>query len=653
MTSTSPGSACQTPQKYEDWLLVLVVKGLSSTNGSLLDALQDLGAHVTVVDSGASQPLMHRCGGWATYLRVDARVFNWALCANVGNATGHRGAVYGLFLHDDIVVSDWGALLDGLKAALEGARVGMAVPSLSGSVRTPAQEWAGVWPLPYFHCVEYVTGAVVGVRRDTLARVGGWNTDLAGADWHAIDLQYRLARLGLETAVVPSAVVHHHGEMTWGEASEARALNRMAFVRSNGIACDFPQARPALPTIVPPSARSVCYVVNGVTDDLLRAIDPNDDTIIVDCDPVVSGDARVLAHARCAPDIGGDPCLQAVNMAGSDSLLLCDTRGQRSTIAGKRLRFGHRWMLPEQATDLHCGMVYRFGIGDFIMMTPALAAFHRKYPHIRIHAYGCWEAVTVLDNLPEIYEAVVHVTGVESLPPDTIDFAGGNGFEGTVRYPYGLLGLDAEDDADRRLLYRVRADEFEEAVAWLRGVGYDGGPLLAVQAHGSWPVKQWAGVADLTRLWATRGGTCIVMGSEPGRFPQDHAGVVLPRMSIRDAIAVISVCDAYVGHESGLTCAAVALGVPTVAVTGSYDARGFFLDVNADNVSVFRAMTPNECFARSGTSCRHDGHYPDRCPLRADGVFGADCLDAVSAQDVMDEIVQMPIDPRPIDRRFG
>jgi hypothetical protein len=635
------------------WHVVVVARGLTAGNEPLWAQLEKLGASVAVVDSGASQPLMRRASKFGTYVRVERPAFNWAICANAGVSVAPRDTERLLFLHDDVLLTNNAVMLDALARALDGEEVGLAVPTLTGACRTAAQAWVGPWFAPYYHTTEYVSGAVVAVTMRLFREVGGWDDRLDGADWHAPEMQLKLAERGYIAAVVPMASAYHAGGATYGEARAERLHNQQAFCNAHGIGSEFGM-RPTLPRIAPAATGSECWIVNGVTDEFVATLSDYRETVIVDCDPQPGLDWTALFDAaRYSPCIDGRADVFAVNLAGSADVEIHDAReGAPAITFGKRLRLGDEYRLPQQVEQLDWGMMRGCGIGDFLMMTPAIARFHVEHPDARIVAHGPWEAVTVLENLPEIAEVIWHRTGPIGLPPGMMDFAGGNGREGTIRWPYYPLGLDPDEDPDRRMRYRVRAEEFERAVAWLRSVGVGDEPLLGLQAHGSWRVKQWDHTLMLSALWQKAGGRVVLFRTVEERTPPCVGADVLPAMSIRDALAVLSVCDCWVGHDSGPTLAAAAMRIPSVALVGSHDPKGLLMDARAENVVVFRARTPAQCRSVHGVSCR-DGRMGDYCPLRPEGAFGGDCLDAVSAEQVMAELAQMPRWSRPLEERFG
>jgi heptosyltransferase-2 len=128
----------------------------------------------------------------------------------------------------------------------------------------------------------------------------------------------------------------------------------------------------------------------------------------------------------------------------------------------------------------------------------------------------------------------------------------------------------------------VSKEEREGARALLvsRGLGTDR-PLVGVQPgtriadparEREWGIGRFAQVGD--RLVRETRAQVILMGSAEERHVSErvaaemkHKPVVLTGVTgLRDALAVVSLCDLWIGNDSGLRHAAVALGVATVGI---------------------------------------------------------------------------------------
>lgn len=130
---------------------------------------------------------------------------------------------------------------------------------------------------------------------------------------------------------------------------------------------------------------------------------------------------------------------------------------------------------------------------------------------------------------------------------------------------------------DRRLAWQVTGDERAAAKATLdRRWGAAGGPLIALQmcsfptkAHRDWPVGRFIELGE--RLPEAR---FLVLGDDHARraaapFVAAHGSRTLlsaGETGLREAAALISLADLYVGVDTGPTHIAGALGVPMVAL---------------------------------------------------------------------------------------
>ncbi len=108
-----------------------------------------------------------------------------------------------------------------------------------------------------------------------------------------------------------------------------------------------------------------------------------------------------------------------------------------------------------------------------------------------------------------------------------------------------------------------------------------GRTLVALHVGGGWPTKQWPleHCAGLVRALSDRGAQVLLVGGAADR-PRAReittaapAGAVLDRTgnSVGEALEELSLADAAVGLDSGLSHAGVALGLPTVLLFGPND----------------------------------------------------------------------------------
>ncbi len=149
------------------------------------------------------------------------------------------------------------------------------------------------------------------------------------------------------------------------------------------------------------------------------------------------------------------------------------------------------------------------------------------------------------------------------------------------------LGVTADDGWDRRAWLPVPDDARTRAAAWLRQQAPDGGYLLLHPGSGSrrknWPAAEWARTvaAIRARVDVPLLLLCGPADEEPARAFQDAlagAGQPPPAAVLRQAdlplvAGILEGALLYLGHDSGITHLAAAVGAPTVAVFGPTDPR--------------------------------------------------------------------------------
>lgn len=124
-------------------------------------------------------------------------------------------------------------------------------------------------------------------------------------------------------------------------------------------------------------------------------------------------------------------------------------------------------------------------------------------------------------------------------------------------------------------------EERQRAGALLQEHGWEGGrPLIAVQPGSNdadireWGAERFAAVADA--VCEEIGGRILLMG---GKTEQDTARAteaalkhrpvnLVGKLSLRDALSVIGLCNLWLGNDTGLLHAAVAQRVPSVGIFG-------------------------------------------------------------------------------------
>jgi heptosyltransferase-2 len=188
--------------------------------------------------------------------------------------------------------------------------------------------------------------------------------------------------------------------------------------------------------------------------------------------------------------------------------------------------------------------------------------------------------------------------------------------------------LGIEGSADE---YRPDVHERHRSAmgAWLtRHRRGPGGRLIALAVAAAYgPAKEWPAdryVDLIDRLAARHGAECVLLGAPSERTrceeiagaSRAHAVIAAGETSVGEAMALLSLCDAFVGNDSGAMHVAGALGIPTVALFGS--TRPSRTGPLGPHTRVL--YHPIECSPCHDRTCRF-GHY--------------DCLKGIAVEEVM------------------
>ena len=190
------------------------------------------------------------------------------------------------------------------------------------------------------------------------------------------------------------------------------------------------------------------------------------------------------------------------------------------------------------------------------------------------------------------------------------------------------IGIDAEPALPELW---VTEEERSNARQRLKSSGIDSGGLLIGMQPGAndpevreWGAERFAGLGD--RLAAEHGGQVVLFGSKDERAVAERVAarmfrrpvVLAGETTLREALALISVCRLWVGNDGGLLHAAVGLGPATVGIFGPTKASRWGYDDPRHRTMV---VMPESPATDAGTIRR--------------------CLDAISIESVYAEAVAM------------
>lgn len=276
---------------------------------------------------------------------------------------------------------------------------------------------------------------------------------------------------------------------------------------------------------------------------------------------------------------------------------------------------------------MHRILIIRAGaLGDTILLFPALAALRRRFPAARVEAIGYPPTLDLavraglVDHVRSIDDASLAslFSGAGGLPRDSGLPSYIAGFDLIVAYfsdpdselrqalrglapdscvlvaeplppacvhaadwyvtPLQCLGVTASHGAFRMVLPRV---EREEARSSLRLKGCSP-PVVAVHAGSGGTRKCWPAsrFAQLIEGIASRGlKPALISGPADVETSQAVMRLVagsselchFDNLSLPRLAGILSVCNAYVGNDSGVTHLAALVGCPTLAVFGPTD----------------------------------------------------------------------------------
>lgn len=223
------------------------------------------------------------------------------------------------------------------------------------------------------------------------------------------------------------------------------------------------------------------------------------------------------------------------------------------------------------------------GIGDLIMMTPALRALRQALPFAVIDVCThAWNGV-VLDRNPHISKTVTYPLPVT----DAEKYSCIVSLEDVLEYHPEQLSLPALDIftetlggpklGNRRPVYTLGSDETVAALARYP-LNPERWPLrIGVQLAASHPARTYEWTDGVIKILAQNRCEVLVFG-EPNRHVLEHPfgdsvkvlPMEKPAPSIRESIALAETCDGLVVPDSSMVHVAGALGIPAVAIYGSF-----------------------------------------------------------------------------------
>jgi hypothetical protein len=272
---------------------------------------------------------------------------------------------------------------------------------------------------------------------------------------------------------------------------------------------------------------------------------------------------------------------------------------------------------PAQGPDLLC--CCPGGYGDMLSLEPILRHWRTLHPSARMAVLRSPHAV-VLDELEglDLHTVPYPVPSVVAATFGTLFFSERRIQSAPTRHPTDIfaeaLGLVL---ADKRPRYHVTEDEAKEAA---RRFPKTARPRIGFHVRSTALCRTYPRQVALLDALVSAGRYQVVLFGAPGEARADDSpdrGLVNlcnHKLTIRQSAAVLATCDAFICPDSGLLHIAGALGIPTVALFGSFPAKA-----RARYYPSVRALTGHAPCAPCNHHVRADRQWPAGQPCEREG----------------------------------
>ena len=292
------------------------------------------------------------------------------------------------------------------------------------------------------------------------------------------------------------------------------------------------------------------------------------------------------------------------------------------------------------------------GIGDILCTLPSLDALRARDPNATI-VYAAYKAFHPLLHMSGLVDVLIESGGYRKWGRAT------DRCYDHVYRPYyedeiwtGLPLVHIVDDfarkigvtlRDRQPRLSVPAELRERLRPEVEALRRGSSPVIAAQVGPSWAVRMWPDahwVALVRRLAAERDAAVVLLGAD---FHQESGRAVTARVpgavdwigrhSLPETAAVLSLCDQFVGIDSGLLHMAGAVGTPGVGLFGPVD-PSLRLPPVTPAVGVCAPLADVPCLG-----CHHRiprAHWKSGCPQ------DIACMRAITPDAVFDALASLP-----------
>lgn len=252
------------------------------------------------------------------------------------------------------------------------------------------------------------------------------------------------------------------------------------------------------------------------------------------------------------------------------------------------------------------------------------------------HLFGLWRQLR-REKFDAVVYAIISERPTSSVERDATffrrcgirDLYGFHAFSTDELFPLDASGRAATvpHEAERRLeriardgistgasdlatpLIRISYNEISEMKNWLSGCRQKANAKLIALAPGcktkanQWPEENFAALGHL--LEADGDFEIVVVGGKAEREIAQRLGFGINAtgyFSVRQSAAILSLCEAYIGLDTGTTHLAASVGTPCFSIYGERNNPGQWLPLGDGNLTIFHRV---EC-----AGCRHEV-----CPL--------------------------------------
>jgi len=286
------------------------------------------------------------------------------------------------------------------------------------------------------------------------------------------------------------------------------------------------------------------------------------------------------------------------------------------------------------------GIFFFLGIGDWLLLTPAIEVIKRQFPATKIFL------VTENRNLQPILKGDKSITGYSFLPDYSVFFRNfkEDDFILVPNYTYlrpwdecqrhlinfygRILGLKTEVGLPKINLPKKDDDFGRDFARSFKGRIIVLYPFSSVLAN-RWDKKKWEAL-----IKATRGYIFVQLGSK-GSPSLKGALNLCGRTSLLQAFALVKYARLLVGVDGLFNHVAQAFGVPKVILWGPHSPR--FFGYTDKTINIFKKISCSPCHPVNTQT------LPVRCQERLAQGLSCRCMEKISVDEAQEAIKKLII----------